>query len=625
VSQGTGRVRGPDLGRGNCAATVAGMTAARATRNPRACGITSGMPDCITRFAPSPTGHLHIGGARTALFCWAFARKRHGHFVLRIEDTDQARSSEAAAQGIMEDLAWLGILWDEGPEFNAPRPHGGTVRVGGNPRNVEGSFFQAQRLHIYNRFILKLVGEGRAYPAFETAEELDAKRKAALAKKETYRYDRAALAIPLEERLARIQEADREKKPYVIRFRAPDDAVFVQDEVLGEVKYAAGELEDFVIRKADGFPLYNFAVVIDDYTMGVTHVLRAQEHLNNTPRQVALQQALGFPTPKYAHMPLIQNMDGSKMSKRDKAKAARKAVKDYLAGQGQGVLKTLPAPGGDKAAGTRTVLEALNETAPMLDGKDLAAFIEGDSDDVNVAERIARRFGLALPEIEVHDFRKAGYLPEVICNFVALLGWSPGENVEKFSMDFLASRFDFDRIGKTNAKFDRVKLLSFNADAMAAMSLDMFQERFLAWAKEFEPRLVERFPGDRFKVLSEAVKARSKTFGDAVKQASFALVGDDDYAFDPAAMKKVIEGGAPSGAALLREFLTAAKQWPAFDALSAQAELEQFAARQGVQVGAVAQPLRVALTGGTVSPPINLVMALLGKDSVLRRVERCVG
>jgi len=581
------------------------------------------MPETITRFAPSPTGHLHIGGARTALFCWAFARKHHGHFVLRIEDTDQARSSEASARGIMDDLAWLGILWDEGPEYTAQKPHGGTAQVGGNPRNVEGSFFQAQRLHIYNRFILKLVGEGRAYPAFEAAEELDAKRKAALARKETYRYDRAALAIPLEDRLDRMREAEAKGQPYVVRFRAPDEGINVDDEVLGEVKYAAGELEDFVIRKADGFPLYNFAVVIDDYTMGVTHVLRAQEHLNNTPRQVALQQALGFPTPKYAHMPLIQNMDGSKMSKRDKAKAARKAVKDFLAGQGQGAFKTM-ARSGAKDADVGAVLAALQEIDPGLVHKQLADFIEGDSDDVTVAERIARRFGLALPEIEVHDFRKAGYLPEVICNFVALLGWSPGENVEKFSVDFLASRFDLDRIGKTNAKFDRVKLLSFNSDAMAAMSPDVFQERLGAWAKEFEPSLLERFPGDRWRLLAEAVKARCKVFGDAAKQASFALIGDDEYAFDPAAVKKAIQGGTPTGLTLLNAILPEIKAAPQFDPLSVQALLDHCAAMQGVQVGNIAQPLRVALTGGPVSPPINLVMALLGKDSVVRRIERCV-
>lgn len=588
----------------------------------------------ITRFAPSPTGHLHIGGARTALFCWAFAKKNRGHFLLRIEDTDQARSSEASARGIMEDMAWLGILWDEGPAFEgevAGKGAGHHVRAGGDPRGV-GSFFQAQRLAIYNKYIHQLIEQGDAYPAFETPEELDAKRKAAAAKKETYRYDRAALAIPLEERFARMQEADREKKAYVIRFRVPDEPIYVEDEVLGEVKYAAGETEDFVIRKADGFPLYNFAVVIDDFTMGITHVLRAQEHLNNTPRQVALQKALGFPTPKYAHMPLIQNMDGSKMSKRDKAKAARKAVKDFLAipagGQGQGLFKTIEVGAEDKTARMAAVLAALREATPEMQPAELQGFIDGDSDDITIAERIARRFALVLPEIEVHDFRKAGYLPEVICNFVALLGWSPGENVEKFSMDFLATRFDLSRIGKTNAKFDRVKLLSFNADAMAAMSEDVFEERLHAWAAEFSPELVARFPGAQFKLLAQAVKARCKVFGDAPRQAAFALVADDAYAFDAAAVKKALlnlpAAGAPSGPDLLRGLAAELTAVPAFDALSVQAALDHYAMTRGVPVGAVAQPLRVALTGTGVSPPINLVMALLGKDAVAARTARCL-
>ncbi|MFN9993558.1 MAG: glutamate--tRNA ligase, partial [Phycisphaerales bacterium] len=283
-------------------------------------------PPVVTRFAPSPTGHLHVGGARTALFCWAYARRHGGHFILRIEDTDQARSSDESARGIMEDLAWLGIDWDEGPEFT----HEGRT-IGGDPRKV-APFFQARRVELYNAHMMRLIECGRAYPAFESSEELEVKRKAAVAAKQTYRYDRASWhAFPTpQERLARMKDADAKGEPYVIRFFAPAEEVVVHDEVLGDVKYAAGEMDDFVIRKADGFPTYHFAVVVDDETMGVTHVLRAQEHLNNTPRHVALQKALGFRTPTYAHMPLICNMDASKMSKRDKAKTARKTLKDAM-------------------------------------------------------------------------------------------------------------------------------------------------------------------------------------------------------------------------------------------------------------------------------------------------------
>src|SRR6185295_10782421 len=340
-------------------------------------------PPVVTRFAPSPTGHLHIGGARTALFCWAFARRNGGHFILRIEDTDQARSSDESARGIMEDLAWLGIEWDEGPVLElegtkGPRHEGTKGRtIGGDPRGV-GPFFQARRVALYNKFIMQLVEQGKAYPAFETNEELDAKRKAVVAAKQTYRYDKAALAIPLADRLKRMSSGEA----HVVRFNAPHEEVVVRDTVLGDVKYAAGEMDDFVIRKADGFPTYHFAVVVDDETMGVTHVMRAQEHLNNSPRHVALQKALGFRVPSYAHMPLIFNMDGSKMSKRDKAKVARMTLQQAM--QKDKALTTL-------AAASRL----------RLDEKLVADFLSKENDSLEVAEAIAREFKVALPEIEV--------------------------------------------------------------------------------------------------------------------------------------------------------------------------------------------------------------------------------
>ncbi len=284
------------------------------------------MPQVVTRFAPSPTGHLHVGGARTALFCWALARKLEGSFILRIEDTDQARSSEDATAGILESMAWLGLEWDEGPgleEGSGVEGRGSGETVGGDPRGV-GPFFQAQRLEKYNEALERLIEDDKAYPAFETPAELDAARAAAVGRKETYRYDRAAIKLPRDERMARMAAGDE----HVVRFRMPDEAIVVHDEVLGHVKLEADQLDDFVLRKRDGFPTYHLACVVDDEAMGVTHVLRGQEHLINTPRHVALQRALGYRTPIYAHLPLIFNPDGSKMSKRDKDKAAKAALKD---------------------------------------------------------------------------------------------------------------------------------------------------------------------------------------------------------------------------------------------------------------------------------------------------------
>lgn len=556
----------------------------------------------VTRFAPSPTGHLHIGGARTALFCWAFAkghslRGGDGRFMIRIEDTDQARSSEASARGILEDLAWLGIHWNDGPAFTDST---GTT-IGGDERGV-GPFYQARRLAIYNGVLEKMIATGTAYPAFETSDELEVKRRAAVIAKRTYRYDRGALSIPLGERPARMKEAEAAGKPYVVRFKMPDEPLKVIDEVLGEVSYAAGEVEDFVIRKADGFPTYHFAVVVDDELMGVTHILRGQEHLNNTPKHVALQQALGYRTPKYAHMPLIFNMDGSKMSKRDKDKAVREDCKKAGAG-------TLPS-------GDFKGLTDLAYKSWLADGKS-----QLPSDQL---ELLGGHFKVAIPEIEVNDFRKAGYLPEVVCNFIALLGWSPGHDVEKFDMKFLAEKFDLSRIGKTNARFDRVKLLSFNIDGMTAMAPEVFRHRWAEWCAVFAPEYLSGLSAAQFELLAEAIRPRCKTFRDAAEQGRFTLLNDDAFTFDPAAVAKVLTGGEPKGTAILAELRPVLAALASFGKAEAHGAVESFCSQRGLNMGKAAQPLRVALTGGTVSPPIDAILAVLGKDRVLARIDRCL-
>ncbi|MFM7807475.1 MAG: glutamate--tRNA ligase, partial [Planctomycetota bacterium] len=255
----------------------------------------------VTRFAPLPSGHLHVGGARTALFCWAYAKGRGGTFLLRIEDTDQKRSSDASSVGFLKDLKWLGIDWDEGPEFEG---------CGGG---VSGPYFQSERVDIYNRHLTQLVDAGKAYYAFDTAEELERKRAAAKAAGVAYRYDGSESVARSKGEVERLLA---EGRPAVIRFRTPVGPITIKDEILGEATLPAGEVDDFVIRKADGFPTYHFAVVVDDELMGVTHVLRAQEHFNNTAKHMVLQDALGFRRPTYGHLPLIFNPDGSKMSKR---------------------------------------------------------------------------------------------------------------------------------------------------------------------------------------------------------------------------------------------------------------------------------------------------------------------
>ncbi|MCG8551187.1 MAG: glutamate--tRNA ligase, partial [Desulfobacterales bacterium] len=280
----------------------------------------------VTRFAPSPTGFLHVGGARTALFNWAYARAHGGQFILRIEDTDKARSTAEATKAIIADMKWLGLDWDQGPALGSDNgdsewdPY--STQIGEN-----GPYFQSQRGDLYQAAIDKLFELGRAYYCFKTAEELDAARKAARAAKKPYQYDPAdALAINADK--AKLEEYLASDRKRVVRFKMPEHDVVVKDEILGDVVVAREELEDFIIVKADGGPTFHMANIVDDNAMGVTLVIRGQEHLNNTPKHVALYEALGLKAPKFAHIPLIFNSDGSKMSKRDKGKAARAAAKD---------------------------------------------------------------------------------------------------------------------------------------------------------------------------------------------------------------------------------------------------------------------------------------------------------
>lgn len=576
----------------------------------------------VTRFAPSPTGHLHIGGARSALFCWAYAKRYGGKFMLRIEDTDAARSSVESARGIIEDLAWLGIHNDLGPYIKPD----GSIGEHDWPDGRVGTYFQAKRVPIYDREIERLVKSGRAYPAIDTPEETEAQRKAATAAKQTYRYPRPADVqfgiwnAALEARWARAKAGER----HVIRFAAPHEEIVVQDQVLGDVKTAAGELDDFVIRKADGFPTYHFAVVVDDESMGVTHVLRAQEHLANTPRHVALQRALAYKTPVYGHMPIICNMDGSKMSKRDKAKVARQYLKDLI-----DTKKTLTK---------ETAASVIEMDVPALE-----AFLNKDNDSNETAARIANRFSIALPEIEVSDFRASGYLPSAICNYLSLLGWNPGlktpdgKDLEKFDMTFLAEHFSMDRIGKTNSKFDRAKLLSFNADAIAAMSDTDFHAAWASWlgdtaihgeigAAILRPVLDAVNTPLRGTWLSSAVKGRAKTLRGAYDSCKNWLVRPDDSKnFAPAAVEKHLKANNAQGATMLREFAARLATCEPFDPPTIHALQEAFVKEKGLaNPGPIAQAVRVAVAGEPVTPGIGETLAILGKASVMARIERCL-
>jgi len=542
-----------------------------------------------TRFAPSPTGHLHVGGARSALFCWAFARSHgdDGRLLLRIEDTDQKRSSAEAGMGFLEDLDWLGIDWDEGPE------HGDS---GGG---ASGPYFQSQRLELYASHMQRLIDAGLAYRAFETADELNAARAEARRNKIAYKYDRAALKLDA----ATVNAWFEEGRAHVIRFKVPDaEAIVVHDEVLGDVCIEPGTLEDFVIRKADGFPTYHFAVVVDDELMGVTHVIRGQEHLANTPKHVLLQTALGFDHPAYAHVSLIFNPDGSKMSKRDKDKALRTYVRE------QGI--DAPPEGCGINAGDWSVWVG-DKTVQLSTAH---------------AESLAQVLGIELPEINVADFRAAGYLPEVLLNYLALLGWSPGGDREQFDGDFLIANFSLDRIVKSPAKFDRAKLKAFNLDAIQAMSVESWVGLLRAFAERYEPAFLQAMTPEQFQTFAESNKERSKTLLEPFDSGRFFVLSDDAiiWADVKGVRKALVKGDVPGYDRLagVRDVLVAVEPWTA-SALE-QAVTVWAEAHCDGNLGKVAQPLRVAVSGGTISPPIFDTLAILGRDAVLARIERCL-
>lgn len=474
-----------------------------------------------TRFAPSPTGHLHVGGARTGLYNYLLARKTGGKFLLRIEDTDRGRHVEEAVPMILADLRWLGIEWDEG------------IEAGGEA----GPYRQSERLPLYKNYVRQLVEAGRAYCSAEVAAEPDAAAPAPEGAKGPFGFRRPEKLPTREETLAALDNSSA-----AIRFLCPGKDVTIRDEVFGDVCIPADQQEDFVIMKSDGFPTYNLANVVDDELMGVTMICRGQEFLGQSWRQALLREALGFRTPLYAHLPLIMDMQGRKLSKRD-----------------------------------------------------------GD--------------------VDVHSFRKAGYLPEALVNFIALLGWNPGGDRERMSMSELVELFSPDRIGKSNAKFDREKLLAFNTDAAALAD----EDRLLACFTDYLSLNETPIPAGDPELLRGLLRVNKgfRTFADIPARCGVLFAGDADYAFDDKAVAKVLAKGEPTGYSVLSEIRNelAGQAW---DHQALEAWVETFCTARSLGMGKVAQPIRVAVTGNTISPAIVDTLLLLGKDKTLARIDRCL-
>ena len=591
------------------------------------------MPDrpnrnVVTRFAPSPTGYLHVGGARTALFNWAFARRHGGTFILRIEDTDAARSTAESTRRIIEDLVWLGLEWDEGPsralaEFNDLYKE---YDIYADQVGAQGPYFQSQRTDLYRGYLKKLEDAGRAYRCFRTQAELKAEREAQKAAGAPLKYN-AAISRNL--RATEVSQRVSAGDPYVWRFHMPDVDVTVHDLVLGDVTIKAEELEDFVIMKGDaagGGPTFHFANVVDDATMEVTHVLRAQEHLMNTPKHVAMFDALGIARPKYAHMPLIFNPDGTKMSKRDKAKTARAAAKDWISKPGRKEDDLVDLLMKHREETSNPLSEAFaHPKPPPFEKATIRLFIEKKNDEPVVTDLIAAKLGIKLPEIDVHDFRQSGYLSEAILNYIALLGWNPGGNVpELFDRQWFVQNFSIDGIGKSNAKFDRVKLLAFNAETIAKLPFDEYCTRLREFMRRYgtasEWQSAAFGFNERQQSIVKIYQSRLRVLSDLSSMAAF--FNEPGPSYDEKAVVKVLKSNNKAGQTVLRELapvLEAVEPWTPEAIHNA---IEKFAADTKRSMGDVAQPIRVAVSGTTVSPPIHDTLAILGKQSTINRLKR---
>ncbi|WP_293832325.1 glutamate--tRNA ligase [uncultured Phascolarctobacterium sp.] len=483
------------------------------------------MSDVRVRFAPSPTGYLHIGGARTALFNWLFAHKMGGKLILRIEDTDTERLKEDSVSQILTSLKWLGINWDEGPE------------VGGDC----GPYYQSERLDIYKKYADKLLEEGKAYYCFCSAADLEAQREKQRAAKQPFRYARTCRDLSAEEVQARIAAGE----PYSVRVKIPvEGTITVHDLIHGDVTFNMDQFDDFVIVKSNGMPTYNFAVVVDDHLMGMTHVLRAEEHLSNTPKQLLIYEALGWEPPKFGHMPMILAPDRSKLSKRHGATS-------------------------------------------------------------------------------VEEFRSQGYLAEAIVNYLTLLGWGPGDERELFTLQETVELFELEQMSKKAAIYDTKKLTWMNGQYLSELPL----EKILPEAKPFfikDGLVTEEWFNDAaneayFEKLVDVVRVRVKTLQEVADASSYffkELEGYDE--------KGVSKHFKPENIAILEQCIAAIKADDVYDLASTEAAYNKIAADNGLALGKVIHPTRLALTGRTVSPGMFDVMVLLGKEKTLARLEKAV-
>jgi len=461
------------------------------------------MTKVRTRFAPSPTGDLHIGGARTAIFNWLLARHTQGAFILRIEDTDVARSTQESIQVILDAMTWLGMDWDEGP------------------------FYQTQRISLYQEAAERLLKQGKAYRCYCTPEEVAEKREAALKAGVKPKYDRTCLS----------RKPPYPDGPYAIRFLSPDEGkTGVEDLIQGHVQFDNTELDDLIILRSDGLPTYNFSVVVDDATMGITHVIRGNDHLNNTPRQIQIYQALDYPLPQFGHVSMILGPDKKKLSKRH---------------------------------GAQSVME----------------------------------------------YKKMGYLPQAVVNYLVRLGWSYGDQ-EEFTQEELIEKFSLKAVGRSPAAINPGKLDWLNAQYIKRTELGELVQR----ARPFmEAKGYSITDLDLLRKAVLSLRERVKTLVEMAELSEFYF--REEIGYEEKAAEKFLKIDAVP---LFEQIIAALAKEGVFDKGSGHRLIQEMAEHREMPLVKIAQPIRVALTGKTVSPPIDEVMETLGRERVIQRLKRAI-
>lgn len=512
-----------------------------------------------TRFAPSPTGYLHIGGVRTALFNWLFARQHGGQFILRIDDTDQQRNVEEALQPILNGFRWLGLDWDEGPDVGGPY----------------APYYQSQRGDRYCAAVSKLLDAGLAYRDYSKAEEIQAEREAAEREKRHFVYSRRWMAATPED-CARFEAEGRRA---VVRLKMHREGFCrFPDLIRGPMEFAWSNEQDHVIQRADGTCLYHLANVVDDADFQITHVIRAEEHLSNTPRQIFIAQGLGYALPEYAHLPYVAEPGSSN-------KLSKRKLNQYLKNQD---FKKLCEHGQQVASASRMA------TSP---------------DTFN--------------PVIVDFYRAVGYLPDAILNYLVLLGWSLDDRTETFGRDEMVRHFSLDRVNKGPASFDPQKLWAFQCRYMQALPVPEKCEMVLPYLQRAELVGTPASDDERHRVerVVEAAGDRIKTAGDILEFTEF-FVSDAGLQFDEKAFTKRFS--QPGAADLLGRFRDRLMQLQPFDAAAAEAALRQFVDEEQIKIGDVIHLLRLAVTGKSVGVGMFDAMAILGRDHSLARIDRAL-